>query len=322
MRRLRDGHLEHHLDRRGHARRRLCLRPDRDHRRPDGNGAAATATVNAGAITAINLTAGGSGYITRRRHQEVRRPAARAVQPGGDESSGCHSSVPDGRQQVHPARRVGSKSTTTASWLTSIEIGLVQYRSSFSSSLPPSLVRGYVQLAGRSLSRTVRRGPSSSSTLRSIPLGTAVSTGWCGVTPPQYLGPVIAATKDKPVRIIFRNLLPKDAGGDLFLPTDSTLMGSGMADIPMFDPAGSDSVTDEARNPACTQTADAGSTAVLQGQPGDAAPARRHLAVDQRRHAAPVDHPGRRGHHMAAGRQRGERARHGTPLRLPTTTAA
>ncbi len=33
---------------------------------------------------------------------------------------------------------------------------------------------------------------------------------------------------------------------------------------------------------------------VLQGQPGDAAPARRHLAVDQRRHAAPVDHPGHR----------------------------
>ncbi len=29
-----------------------------------------------------------------------------------------------------------------------------------------------------------------------------------GVTPPQYLGPFIAATKDKPTRIVFRNLLP------------------------------------------------------------------------------------------------------------------
>ena len=48
------------------------------------------------------------------------------------------------------------------------------------------------------------------------------------MTPPQWLGPVIGATKNKPVRIVFHNLLPKDAGGDLFLPVDSSLMGSGM----------------------------------------------------------------------------------------------
>ena len=29
-----------------------------------------------------------------------------------------------------------------------------------------------------------------------------------GVTRPQWLGPMIAATKDKPVRIVFHNLLP------------------------------------------------------------------------------------------------------------------
>ena len=48
-----------------------------------------------------------------------------------------------------------------------------------------------------------------------------------GVTRPQWLGPVIAATKDKPVRIVFHNLLPTGAGGDLFIPTDSTFMGAG-----------------------------------------------------------------------------------------------
>ena len=42
------------------------------------------------------------------------------------------------------------------------------------------------------------------------------------MTPPQWLGPTIAATKNKPVRIVFRNLLPTGAGGDLFLPVDST----------------------------------------------------------------------------------------------------
>ena len=52
-------------------------------------------------------------------------------------------------------------------------------------------------------------------------------TQWLAVTPPQYLGPIIAATKNKPVRIVFYNLLPTGSGGDLFLPTDSTLMGPG-----------------------------------------------------------------------------------------------
>ena len=46
--------------------------------------------------------------------------------------------------------------------------------------------------------------------------------------PPHYLGPIIAATKDRPVRIMFRNLLPIGADGDLFLPVDTTMMGSGM----------------------------------------------------------------------------------------------
>ena len=48
-----------------------------------------------------------------------------------------------------------------------------------------------------------------------------------GVDNPHYLGPTIVATKDRAVRIVFYNLLPKGADGDLFLPTDTTLMGSG-----------------------------------------------------------------------------------------------
>ena len=42
------------------------------------------------------------------------------------------------------------------------------------------------------------------------------------MTSPQWLGPIIAATKDRPVRIVFRNLLPNGADGDLFLPVDSS----------------------------------------------------------------------------------------------------
>jgi len=44
---------------------------------------------------------------------------------------------------------------------------------------------------------------------------------------PHYLGPLILASKDKPVRIKFINKLPAGAGGKLFLPVDTTIMGAG-----------------------------------------------------------------------------------------------
>ena len=75
------------------------------------------------------------------------------------------------------------------------------------------------------------------------------------MTPPHYLGPTIAATKDKPVRIVFRNLLPTGADGDLFLPTDT------LADGLRHGPDGAwptrptrGTVTDDVRNPMCTQS--------------------------------------------------------------------
>jgi hypothetical protein len=49
-----------------------------------------------------------------------------------------------------------------------------------------------------------------------------------GGTPYRYLGPAIVATKDRPVRILFRNTLPTGEGGNLFIPVDTTVMGSGM----------------------------------------------------------------------------------------------
>jgi FtsP/CotA-like multicopper oxidase with cupredoxin domain len=44
---------------------------------------------------------------------------------------------------------------------------------------------------------------------------------------PHYLGPLIVATKDRPVRVKFTNRLPIDAGGNLFIPVDTTVMGAG-----------------------------------------------------------------------------------------------
>jgi FtsP/CotA-like multicopper oxidase with cupredoxin domain len=49
------------------------------------------------------------------------------------------------------------------------------------------------------------------------------------ITTPHSLGPIILATKNRPVRIKFTNRLPLAAsGGNLFIPVDTTIMGAGM----------------------------------------------------------------------------------------------
>ncbi len=72
---------------------------------------------------------------------------------------------------------------------------------------------------------------------RHIPLiypnGTAITNATTGLQEygfdvPHFLGPLIQAQKDKPVRIQFHNYLPTGTGGDMIIPTDTTLMGAGV----------------------------------------------------------------------------------------------
>jgi FtsP/CotA-like multicopper oxidase with cupredoxin domain len=93
-----------------------------------------------------------------------------------------------------------------------IELG--QYTEQMHSDLPPTTLRGYRQAGGEF----------------------------------HYLGPAIVAQKDRPVRILFRNLLPTGAGGNLFVPVDTTVMGSGMT-------ADGHAMGSEAdpQNPMCSQ---------------------------------------------------------------------
>jgi hypothetical protein len=49
------------------------------------------------------------------------------------------------------------------------------------------------------------------------------------IAPIHYLGPLIIANKGRPVRIKFTNRLPTGAGGNLFIPVDTTYMGAGLA---------------------------------------------------------------------------------------------
>jgi len=43
----------------------------------------------------------------------------------------------------------------------------------------------------------------------------------------HYMGPIIIAERDRPVRIKFTNELPTGTGGDLFIPVDESVMGAG-----------------------------------------------------------------------------------------------
>jgi FtsP/CotA-like multicopper oxidase with cupredoxin domain len=89
------------------------------------------------------------------------------------------------------------------------EIAAVEYTMKMHSDLPPTTLRGYVQLNNGTNSGT--------------------NTNTVAPSPVQYLGPAIVATANRPVRIKFTNLLPTTAsGGDLFLPSDTTIMGAGM----------------------------------------------------------------------------------------------
>ena len=87
------------------------------------------------------------------------------------------------------------------------EIELREYEEQMHSDLQPTRLRGYVQ---------VNKGTNSAGNNTLAP--DAI----------HYLGPTIFATKDRPVRVKFTNKLPTGAGGDLFLPVDTSVMGSGL----------------------------------------------------------------------------------------------
>jgi FtsP/CotA-like multicopper oxidase with cupredoxin domain len=97
---------------------------------------------------------------------------------------------------------VGHPDTTTYLGSDYYEITLEDWTHQFHGDLLPTTIRGYRQ------SNTGTDG-----------LGQEAH--------PRYLGPVIVAQRDRPVRIKFINNLATGAGGDLFIPTDTTMMGAG-----------------------------------------------------------------------------------------------
>ena len=92
----------------------------------------------------------------------------------------------------------GSPCTISGQAARCYEIHLQQYQVQvLPAPLPPTTIRGYVEKLNGSF------GPKT------------------------YLGATIVANRDVPVRITFYNDLPTGAGGNLFIPVDTTYMGAG-----------------------------------------------------------------------------------------------
>jgi len=202
---------------------------------PNGSGATATAALDNGVISAITVKKPGSGYVT----------------PGGirkfvDTLPGLTSAGANDLGQYIPLAVADTTTfpddpnTPANEGADYYEIAVVEYQEQMHSDLPPTTLRGYVQLE------------TSVVTGSHYPL----PGGKFGVDKPHYLGPAIVAQKSRAVRITFYNLLPTGVNGDLFLPVDSTVMGSGEADMASpYDPVPSvgGDVLDAARNPMCNE---------------------------------------------------------------------
>jgi FtsP/CotA-like multicopper oxidase with cupredoxin domain/fibronectin type 3 domain-containing protein len=90
------------------------------------------------------------------------------------------------------------------------ELAVVQFEQQLHSGLPATTLRGYVQ---------TNNGTD------------AFGNNTIAPAPAMYLGPQIIAKRDRPVRIKFTNLLPLNEAGDLFIPVDRTIMGSGLGPL-------------------------------------------------------------------------------------------
>jgi PKD repeat protein/FtsP/CotA-like multicopper oxidase with cupredoxin domain len=174
-----------------------------------GSGATATATVVGGVITAITVNNRGTAYtapvviIT----DSTGTGAAATASIGGPLTSGIRKFVDTlpglnaaGANNLGNYIPVAIPDTTTYPGSDYYEIELGQFTQKMHSDLPATTFRGYRQ--------TNTADPTVSSF--------------------HYLGPLIIAHANVPVRVKFTNKLPIGAGGNLFIPVDTTVMGAGM----------------------------------------------------------------------------------------------
>lgn len=181
-----------------------------------GTGATATARVSNGVIIGVVLTNPGTGY-TAAPTVAFRDPSPRAkgaaatvaftavtgttTITGGIRKfiNGVPGLGPGGANNLGQYIPIAVPDTTTFPGCDYYIIQLRQYTEKMHTDLPPTTLRGYVQ----------------------------VTAGGADVAPIHYLGPLIVAQRNRPVRVKFVNKLPTGAAGNLFIPVDTTYMGAG-----------------------------------------------------------------------------------------------
>jgi len=228
----------------------------------NGSGATATAAIDNGVVSSIQITKPGEGYVTAGIRKLV------------DSLPGLTAAGTNNLGQYMPVAVADTSTFSVAKGYAAdsdyFVIALVQHREKMHSDLPPTLLREYVQLhllgagqacadvGGVQLVTDFVNGPSMPTLM---PDGSQA----CGYDNPHFLGPVIVAQKDKAVRITFYNLLPTGSDGDLFMPVDSSFMGSGPGPDSMMmneaydpKPVTGGTVLDDIRNPLCNESGKAG----------------------------------------------------------------
>ncbi len=176
----------------------------------DGSGATAVANVDPanGTIANITVTAGGSGYGGIRKFV--------------DSLSGIGSANLNDLGQYIP---IAVPDTTTFTGSDYYEIALVRYTQKMHADLQPTTLQGYVQVetpANAGVSKHIALTYPGGAAIKNL-AGVQVYA----VDNPQYLGPMIVAQRNRPVRIKFDNYLPTGTNGSLFLPVDTTIPGAG-----------------------------------------------------------------------------------------------
>ena len=174
---------------------------------PTGTGAAATATVANGAVTSVTVTAGGTGYsnptVTITDNGNANGATA-FVSAFGTITGGMRKFVDTlpgltaaGANNLGRYIPLAAADTTTFPGSDFYKLGLREYTHQFHTDLPASTsVRGYYDIGN---------GADSAN---------------------HYLGPLILATRNRPVRIYFEN----NISTPLNIPVDPTYMGAGLVD--------------------------------------------------------------------------------------------
>ena len=205
-----------HPDRRHRRRRRLRLsadRHDRRHRRHCRQGRQRHRAGRRQGLGHRHHRDHARRGLPHPRHQEVRRHPARYRRVAGQRS-----------RPVHPGRRAGHHHLPRHRLLR-------DRRRPVPDEVPPRPAAPpccAATFSCRPASCPARRSPWATRTSIPTKPDAPIARRYTAVSTSRTTsGPTIMATKNRPVRVLFRNLLPTGVDGDLFLPVDTTVMGAG-----------------------------------------------------------------------------------------------